>query len=84
MPTLELVNRELINDSRHGSLSNEVTSRVTVNGLTASWTHVRMTASFTMCFNCNLQDNDKLVLNDISFTVDQVRHSVPSHSQCIT
>ena len=43
MPTLELVNEELINHSGHESLPNErATARVSVNDLTASWTHVRV------------------------------------------
>ena len=42
-PTLELVNEELINLSgRHESLPTElVTARLSVNSLTASWTHVK-------------------------------------------
>ena len=41
MPTLELVNEEMVNDSRHESFSNGIDqTKVSVNGLTASWTHV--------------------------------------------
>ena len=41
VPTLELVNKELINDGWQGSLSNRVAmATLSVNGLTASWTHV--------------------------------------------
>ena len=43
VPTVELVNKESTNDSGHGSFSNGVVSaRISVNGLTASWTHVRV------------------------------------------
>ena len=43
-PTLELVTEELINLSgRHESLPTElVTARLSVNSLTASWTHVKI------------------------------------------
>ena len=43
-PTLELVNEELINLSgRHELLPTElVTARLSVNSLTASWTHVKI------------------------------------------
>ena len=43
-PTLELVNEELINLSgRHESLPTElVSARLSVNSLTASWTHVKI------------------------------------------
>ena len=41
MPTLELVNEEMISDSGHESLPNGGAPRVTVNSLTASWAHVR-------------------------------------------
>ena len=41
MPTLELVNEEMVNDRRHESFSNGIDqTKVSVNGLTASWTHV--------------------------------------------
>ena len=41
MPTLELINEEMVNDSRHESFSNGIDqAKVSVNGLTASWTHV--------------------------------------------
>ena len=43
MPTAEVVNEESTNDSGHGSFANGVVSaRISVNGLTASWTHVRV------------------------------------------
>ena len=41
MPTLELVNEESIGDHEHESLPNTVSAKILVNGLTASWTHVR-------------------------------------------
>ncbi|XP_065916533.1 ATP-binding cassette sub-family C member 4-like isoform X2 [Dysidea avara] len=54
---LKLVNEEVTNDSGRGSFSNEVTPRVIVNNLTASWTH----------------DREKVVLKHINFRVDQSR-----------
>ena len=42
MPTLELVNEEMVNDSGHESFSGVNRVRVSVNGLTASWTHVSL------------------------------------------
>ena len=55
MPTVKLVNEESTNDSRHGSFSNGVVSaKISVNDLTASWTHVRtgyfVTADFIIIF----------------------------------
>ena len=42
MPTLELVNEVMVNDSGHESFSNGVNqARVAVDSLTASWTYVR-------------------------------------------
>ena len=53
MPTLELVNKELINDdSRQELFSNSIDQpRVSVNGLTASWTHVSLTFNI-ICESC--------------------------------
>ena len=55
MPTLELVNEEMVNDSGHESFSNGINQvRVSVNGLTASWTHVSL--YILQFFNSNLCD----------------------------
>ena len=73
VPTLELVNK-----SGHGSLSNGGASGIKVNGLTASWTHVRKLYYFIkFLLLINLQDKEKFVLEDINFTVDQVKYSTP-------
>ena len=52
MPTLELVNEEMVNDSRHESFSNPIDqARVSVNDLTASWTHVSLISLYFLnCF----------------------------------
>jgi len=85
MPTLELVNEELMDDSGHESFLNGVAPRIKVNSLTASWTYVRTDSFLNSYFSfSNFQDKDKLVLEDINFTVDQVRCSIPSHSHYIT
>ncbi|XP_065897567.1 ATP-binding cassette sub-family C member 4-like isoform X2 [Dysidea avara] len=52
---LKLVNGETKNDSAVGSLPNGSPPRIVVSNLTASWTH----------------EKEKLVLNNISFTIDQ-------------
>ena len=43
VPTLELVNEEMIDDNiKHGPSSNEIApARLSVNHLTASWSHVK-------------------------------------------
>jgi len=76
MPTLKLVNDELISVSGHESFLNGVVPRIKVNSLTASWTYVRTDDFLNSYFNFfNSQDKNKLVLEDINFTVDQVRCS---------
>ena len=42
MPTLELVNEKSIGDHGHESLPNTVSAKISVDALTASWTHVRL------------------------------------------
>ena len=46
---LNLINEEV---SGHGLLSNEVTPRIVVNNLTASWTHVRVFNNMYTIFMC--------------------------------
>ena len=41
MPTLELINKEMVNDSGHEPFSGVNQARVAVNSLTASWSYVR-------------------------------------------
>jgi len=85
MPTLELVNEGLVNVSGHESFSNGMVPRIKVNSLTASWTYVRTDSFLNSYFSfSNFQDKNKLVLEGINFTIDQVRCSIPSHSHCIT
>lgn len=46
MPTLQLVNEEMTTDSGHQSFSNDIDqARVSIKGLTASWTHVSLSLS---------------------------------------
>ena len=75
--TPELVNEELIGENNKGA------SSVAVHCLTASWTYVRY-SSIIIVTSFNFQDKEKLVLDNVNFTVDQVRCSTSSHSHCIT
>lgn len=47
-------------------------SKVVVDHLSASWTLVSVVMKYYTTMYANVQESDKLVLNDISFHVDQV------------